>query len=81
MPACILLKLYFCLVCLVYSLKDSLTPNLGKTLCTGLVASVVKLVSAGVCHRGWGRSTTWLLSPNKEISQEFSLLRDACTNE
>jgi len=47
MPACILLKLYFCLLCLVYSLKDSLTPNLGKTLCTGLVASGVKLARAG----------------------------------
>lgn len=33
MPACILFKLYFCLLCLVYSLKDSLTPNLGKTVC------------------------------------------------
>lgn len=45
MPACILSELYFCLLCLVYSLKDSLAPNLGKTLCTGRVAPVEGLAT------------------------------------
>lgn len=46
MPVCILSELYFCLLCLLYSLKDSLAPNLGKTLCTGRVAPVEGLAMA-----------------------------------
>lgn len=80
-PACILLKLYFCLLCLVYSLKDSLTPNLGKTRCAGLVASALKLARAGSRPpRRMGLGDHSPFSPGKAFLRGFPLLPDVCTD-